>query len=55
MKVVRLLDILVLVFLPMVIDYSNSGVREHSLGVATQINIIEELWLVFVGLWFTFL
>jgi hypothetical protein len=30
-------------------------VHASSLGVAAQINIIGELWLVFAGLWFAFL
>jgi hypothetical protein len=43
--------ILVLVLLPMVIDYFNGCTRARSLGIAAQ-KIIEKPSLVFSGLWF---
>jgi hypothetical protein len=53
-QVVRLFrpDILVLVLLPMLIDYFNSCTRACSLGIAAQIKIMGEPSLVFTGLWF---
>jgi hypothetical protein len=45
-------DILVLVLLPMWIDYFNGCARAHSLGIAAQIKIIGEPSLIFTGLWF---
>jgi hypothetical protein len=53
-QAVRLLFhvILVLVLLPMVIDYFNGYTRAHSLGIAAQIKIMGEPSLVFSGLWF---
>jgi hypothetical protein len=47
--------ILVLVPLPMVIDYFNGCTRAHSLGIAAQIKIMEESSLVFLGQWFSFI
>jgi hypothetical protein len=54
-KDVRLLfsSILVLILLPMVIDYFNDCTHVYSLGIAAQINIMGELSLVFIGLWFS--
>ena len=53
-KASRLLfpDILVLVLLPMLIDYFNGCARARSLGIAAQIKIMGEPSLVFTGLWF---
>jgi hypothetical protein len=53
-KFVRLIcpDILMLVLLPMWIDYFNGCVRARSLGIAVQIKIMGEPPLVFTGLWF---
>jgi hypothetical protein len=53
-QVVRLFfpNILVLVLLPMWIDYFNGCARARSLGIATQIKIMGEPSLVFTGLWF---
>jgi hypothetical protein len=53
-QAVRLLFpvILVLVLLPMVIDYFNGCARARSLGIAAQIKIMGEPSLVFSGLWF---
>jgi hypothetical protein len=45
-------DILVLVLLPMWIDYFNGCARALSLGIAAQIKIMGEPSLVFTGLWF---
>jgi hypothetical protein len=45
-------DILVLVLLPMLIDYFNGCARARSLGIAAQIKIMGEPSLVFTGLWF---
>ena len=55
-KAVRLLfpGILVLVLLPMLVDYFNGCVRSRSLGIAAQIKIMGEPSLVFTGLWFGF-
>jgi hypothetical protein len=39
----------------MVIDYFNGCVRARSLDVVAQIKIMENLVLVFTGLWFGFL
>lgn len=44
--------ILVLVLLPMVIDYFNGCARARSLGIVAQIKIMGEPSLVFSGLWF---
>jgi hypothetical protein len=43
-------DMLVLVLLPMLIDYFNGCARACSLGIAAQIKIIVEPSLVFTGL-----
>jgi hypothetical protein len=43
--------ILVLVLLPIVIEYYNGCARACSLGIV-QIKIMKELSLVFTGLWF---
>jgi hypothetical protein len=53
-QVVRLFrpDILVLVLLPMLIDYFNGCARARSLSIAAQIKIMGEPSLVFIGLWF---
>jgi hypothetical protein len=53
-QVVRLFcpDILVLVLLPMWIDYFNGCARARSLDIAAQIKIMEEPLLVFTCLWF---
>jgi hypothetical protein len=40
---------LVLVLLPILIDYFNDGVHACSLGIAGQIKIMEEPSLVFTG------
>jgi hypothetical protein len=45
-------DILVLVLLPMLIDYFNGCARACSLAIAAQIKIMGELSLVFTYLWF---
>jgi hypothetical protein len=45
-------DILVLVLLPMWIDYFNGCARARSLDIAAQIKIKGEPSLVFTGLWF---
>jgi hypothetical protein len=45
-------DILVLVLLPMLIDYFNGCVRVRSLGIAAQIKIMGKPSLIFTGLWF---
>jgi hypothetical protein len=41
--------ILVLILLPMVIDYFNGCARTRSLGIAAQIKIMGEPLLVFLG------
>jgi hypothetical protein len=46
---------LVLVLLPMVIDYFNGYARAYSLGIAAQIKIMGEPSLVFSGHWFHFI
>jgi hypothetical protein len=46
---------LILVLLPMLIDYFNSCARARSLGIAAQIKIMGEPSLVFIGLWFGFI
>jgi hypothetical protein len=53
-QVVRLFcpDILVLVLLPIWIDYFNGYVRARSLGIAARIKIMGKPSLVFTGLWF---
>jgi hypothetical protein len=53
-QVVRLFcpNILVLVLLPMWIDYFNGCACAHNLGIAAQIKIMGEPPLVFIGLWF---
>jgi hypothetical protein len=53
-QVVRLIfsGILVLVFLPMLIEYFNGYVCARSFGIAYQIKTIGESSLVFLGLWF---
>jgi hypothetical protein len=53
-QAIRLLfpGILVLVLLPMVIDYFNGYVRACSLSIAAQIKIMGEPSLVFSGQWF---
>jgi hypothetical protein len=45
-------DMLVLVLLPMLIDYFNGYACARSLGIAAQIKIMGEPLLVFTGLWF---
>jgi hypothetical protein len=45
-------DILLLVLLPMWIDYFNGCTRACSLGIAAQIKIMEVASLIFTGLWF---
>jgi hypothetical protein len=47
--------ILVLVVLPIVIDYFNGCTRARSLGIASQIKIMGELLLIFSGQWFDFI
>jgi hypothetical protein len=47
-------DMLVLVLLPMLIDYFNGCARACSIGIASQIKIMGEASLVFTGLWFWF-
>jgi hypothetical protein len=51
-QVVRLFcpDMLILVLLPMLIDYFNGYARARSLGIAAQIKIMGEPSLVFTGL-----
>jgi hypothetical protein len=53
-QAVRLLfpDIIVLVLLPMVIDYRHGCARARSLGITALIKIMREPSLVFSGLWF---
>jgi hypothetical protein len=46
---------LMLVLLPMLIDYFNGCARARSLGIAAQIKIMGEPSLVFTGLWFGFI
>jgi hypothetical protein len=46
---------LVLVLLPMLIDYFNGCVHAHSLGIAAQIKIMGVPSLVFTCLWFSFI
>jgi hypothetical protein len=46
---------LVLVLLPMMIDYFNGCARARSLGIAAQIKIMGEPSLIFTGLWFGFI
>jgi hypothetical protein len=46
---------LMLVLLPMLIDYFNGYERARSLGTAAQIKIMGEPSLVFTGLWFSFI
>jgi hypothetical protein len=46
---------LMLVLLPMLIDYFNDYARTRSLGTAAQIKIMGESLLVFTGLWFGFI
>jgi hypothetical protein len=46
---------LVLVLLPMLIDYFNGCARTRSLGIAAQIKIMGEPSLLFTGLWFGFI
>jgi hypothetical protein len=56
-QVVRLFcpDMLVLVLLPILIDYFNGCTRACSLGIVAQIKIMEEPSLVFTCLWFSFI
>jgi hypothetical protein len=56
-QVVRLFcpDMLVLVLLPMLIDYFNGCTCVCSLGIAAQIKIMGEPSLVFIDLWFGFI
>jgi hypothetical protein len=56
-QVVRLFcpNMLVLVLLPMLIDYFNSCTRACSLGIAAQIKIMRESSSVFTYLWFGFI
>jgi hypothetical protein len=46
---------LVLVLLPILIDYFNGCVRAHSFSTAAQIKIMGEPSLVYTGLWFNFI
>jgi hypothetical protein len=46
---------LVLVLLPMLIDYFNGCARARRLDIAAQIKIMGEPLLVFTGLWFGFI
>jgi hypothetical protein len=46
---------LVLVLLPMLIDYFNGYVRVRSIDIAVQIKIMREPSSVFTGLWFSFI
>jgi hypothetical protein len=46
-------EILVLVFLPIWIDYFNGCVRARSFGIAAQIKIMRKPLLVFIALWFS--
>jgi hypothetical protein len=45
---------LMLVLLPMLIDYFNGCARARSLCIAAQIKIMGEPSLIFTGLWFSF-
>jgi hypothetical protein len=56
-QVVRLFcpDMLVLILLPMLIDYFNGCAHACSLGIAIKIKIMGELLFVFTGLWFDFI
>jgi hypothetical protein len=45
-------EILVLVLLPILDDYSNGCARARSLGTTAKIKIMREPSLVFTGLWF---
>jgi hypothetical protein len=53
-QVIRLFcpEILVLVLLPMWIDYFNGCTRVRSLSIAVQIKIMKKPSLIFIGLWF---
>jgi hypothetical protein len=46
---------LVLVLLPMLIDYFIGCTSARSLGIAAQIKIMGEPSLIFIGLWFNFI
>jgi hypothetical protein len=46
---------LVLVLLPILIDYFNGCARVRNLSIAAQIKIIGGPLLVFTGLWFGFI
>jgi hypothetical protein len=46
---------LMLVLLPMLLDYFNGYAHVRSLGIAAQIKIMGEPSLVFTGLWFDFI
>jgi hypothetical protein len=46
---------LVLIRLPMLIDYFNGCARARSLGIVAQIKIMGEPSLVLPGLWFSFI
>jgi hypothetical protein len=46
---------LVLVLLPMLIDYFNGCVRARNLGIAANIKFMGESSLVFIGLWLSFI
>jgi hypothetical protein len=46
---------LMLVLLPMLIDYFNGCACARSFGTAAQIKIMREPSLVFTGLWFRFI
>jgi hypothetical protein len=46
---------LMLVLLPMLIDYFNGCTRVRSLGIAALIKIMGEPSLVFTSLWFYFI
>jgi hypothetical protein len=53
-QVIRLFcpDMVVLVLLPMLIDYFNGCARARNLDIAALIKIMREPSLVFTGLWF---
>jgi hypothetical protein len=46
---------LVLILLPMWIDYFNGCTHARILGIAAQIKIMGEPSLAFTGLWFSFI
>jgi hypothetical protein len=46
---------LVLILLPMLIDYFNGRARERSIGITAKFKIMGEPSSVFIGLWFGFI